>query len=280
MAPGWAGRGSGAEGKVRAACSVVKGWISRRFPGARCSAPCARPRTWCSPAPGRLCRCGARAARGAGMRRGGSGLRSPAAPRRGCGSDFLSLRCGGDARAGPLSPCRFPHGCLWGRFPAVTAGRSAGDEKGELSVGEHPPRARYRWLEGPAPPGRAARSRRDREVLPRRARGSGASGSESPPSEIREKKKKREKTSMKYIFKCKTARSNRDPLCVWCETLSTFKTSLSPLYQIPVNLPLAFTHFHLKSLFGLNRQQSAASGLLSLSGMSIKMQISPPSPIS
>lgn len=78
---------------------------------------------------------------------------------------------------------------------------------------------------------------------------------------------------MKYIFKCKTSRSGRHPLCVRCETLSTFKTSLSPLYQIPVNLPLAFTHFHLKSLFGLNRQQSAASGLLSLSGMSIKMQI-------
>lgn len=74
-------------------------------------------------------------------------------------------------------------------------------------------------------------------------------------------------------FKCKAARSNREPLCAWCETLSTFKTSLSPLYQIPVNLPLAFTHFHLKSLFGLNRQQSAASGFLSLSGMSIKMQI-------
>lgn len=83
------------------------------------------------------------------------------------------------------------------------------------------------------------------------------------PVPHRERKKK--KSSVIYRFKCKTARSNSEPLCGRCETLSTFKTSLSALYQIPVNLPLAFTHFHLKSLFGLNRQQSTASGLLSLS---------------
>lgn len=44
------------------------------------------------------------------------------------------------------------------------------------------------------------------------------------------------------------------PLCVWCEMLSTFKTLLSPASQIPVNLPPASTHFHLKSLFSLNRK--------------------------
>lgn len=88
------------------------------------------------------------------------------------------------------------------------------------------------------------------------------------PVPHREKKK----SAVIYRFKCKTARSNSEPLCVRCETLSTFKTSLSPLYQIPVNLPLAFTHFHLKSLFGLNRQQSTASGLLSLS-LSLECQL-------
>lgn len=106
------------------------------------------------------------------MRRGGGG----AFPR----CSLAGLRVGlsastvrGDARAGPLGPCRFAHGCLWGQFPAVTARRSAGDEKAELSLGEHPPRVRYRWLEGPALPGRAARSEGDREVLPHRARGAG-----------------------------------------------------------------------------------------------------------
>lgn len=102
------------------------------------------------------------------------------------------------------------------------------------------------------------------------AEGSGPHGS-SPRSDARRNRprpapgKKKKKSSVIYRFKCKTARSNSEPLCGRCETLSTFKTSLSPLYQIPVNLPLAFTHFHLKSLFGLNRQQSTASGLLSLS---------------
>lgn len=51
------------------------------------------------------------------------------------------------------------------------------------------------------------------------------------------------------------ALSNSGSLYGWCEAPSTFQTSLSPLYQIPVNLLLAFTHFHLKSLFGLNRLQ-------------------------
>lgn len=53
----------------------------------------------------------------------------------------------------------------------------------------------------------------------------------------------------------KNVLSNNGPLFGWYEAPFDISNLIVFLVQIPVNLLLAFTHFHLKSLFGLNRLQ-------------------------
>lgn len=167
-----------------------KGWASRRLLGAVCSL--AAPH----------------------LEHAGSGravpLRGSGSPRAGCGgggSVRPGLACGRPGRAFRHSivaayrggkperrrgvragPGRWMRGKLWGRFAAVTAGRSAGDEEGGSASAEQPPGAEA----GTAPTGPPGAAEK-RDVLPRsarrgaRGRGRGPGGPQLPPPRARGK---------------------------------------------------------------------------------------------